>query len=95
MLGNERIRHFADGAPVLEYARPSIGGGVVARYDPGVKRNGRPLASGYIGLQSEGQPVEFRNIRLLNLSGCMDPSAATFEAYFVDRDDSRCRYEAR
>lgn len=92
VLGAERVRHFVDGALVLEYAQPAIGGGVVEGYDPDVKQDGVALAAGFIGLQSEGQPVEFRNLRLLNLSGCMDPSARNYAAYFVDRDDSRCRY---
>jgi len=34
--------------------------------------------------------VEFRNIRLLRLSGCMNPSSPNYRAYYVHRDDSRC-----
>jgi hypothetical protein len=75
---------------VLEYQKPTIGGGVASRFDPAVKKDGTVLEDGYIGLQAESQPVEFRNVRLLSLSGCMDPSSPAYRAYFVDRDDSRC-----
>ena len=47
-------------------------------------------ARGYIGLQAESQPVEFRNIRLLNLAGCMNPASPAYRPYFVRRDDARC-----
>jgi hypothetical protein len=67
VLGNERIRHLIDGQSVLEYEKPEIGGGVVVGFDPAVKRDGTPLGDGYIALQAEGQPVEFRNVKLLKL----------------------------
>ncbi len=90
VLGGERVRHLIGGATVLEYERPSIGGGVATGFDPAVKKDGTVLEDGYIGLQAESQPVEFRNIRLLNLSGCMNPGSPAYRAYFVHRDDSRC-----
>ena len=62
--------------PVLEYQKPMIGGGVANGYDPAIKKDGTILDDGYIALQAESQPVEFRNVRLLNLSGCMDPVVA-------------------
>src|SRR5688572_25420557 len=65
-------------------------GGVVTGFDPAVKRDGTPLRDGYIALQAEGQPVEFRNVKLLNLSGFMDPKAANYKSYYVRRDDSKC-----
>jgi hypothetical protein len=34
--------------------------------------------------------VEFRNIRLLNLAGCMDPNSPAYRTYFARRDDARC-----
>ena len=59
-------------------------------FDPAIKKDGTLLDEGYIGLQAESQPVEFRNIRLLNLSGCMNPASRAYRPYFVHRDDSRC-----
>ena len=72
------------------YALKMIGGGVATGFDPAVKKDGTVLDAGYIGLQAESQPVEFRNIRLLNLSGCMNPESRAYRPYFVHRDDSRC-----
>ena len=90
VLGSERVRHIIDGRTVLQYEKPSIGGGVANGFDPAIKKDGTVLESGYIGLQAESQPVEFRNIRLLDLTGCMKPDSPAYRAYFVNRDDSRC-----
>lgn len=90
VLGHAHVRHYIDGQLVLAYERPTIGGGVATGFDPAHKVDGTPLASGYIGLQAESQPVEFRNVRLLNLSGCMDRRSPAYRAYFVHRDDTRC-----
>jgi hypothetical protein len=90
VLGSERVRHLIDGQTVLQYEKPSIGGGVANGFDPAIKKDGTILESGYIALQAESQPVEFRNVRLLNLSGCMKPDLPAYRAYFVHRDDTRC-----
>jgi hypothetical protein len=90
VLGSERVRHLIGGEVVLQYERPMIGGGVATGFDPAIKKDGTLLEEGYIGLQAESQPVEFRNIRLLNLSGCMNPASPAYRPYFVHRDDSRC-----
>ncbi len=90
VLGADRVRHIIDGQTVLEYEKPMIGGGVANRYDPKIKVDGTVLTEGYIALQAESQPVEFKNVRLLNLSGCMDPKSPAYRSYFIHRDDSRC-----
>jgi Domain of Unknown Function (DUF1080) len=90
VLGAQRVRHLIGGQVVLEYEHPTIGGGVANGFDPAIKKDGTVLSEGYIGLQAESQPVEFRNIRLLNLSGCMNPASPAFRPYFVHRDDARC-----
>ena len=91
VLGGDAIRHYIDGQLVLAYEHPTIGGGVATGFDPAIKVDGRRLTSGYIGLQAESQPVEFRNVRLLDLTGCMDTSSPAYRAYIVNRDDTRCR----
>lgn len=68
VLGDERIVHYIDGEAVIEYARPTTGGGVVSGHRPAMKPEGKPLASGYIALQSEGHPIQFRRVELLDLS---------------------------
>jgi hypothetical protein len=66
--GDARIVHIINGDTVLRYAQPQVGGGVVQRFDPAIKQNGKRLTSGFIALQSEGQPVDFRNIELRALA---------------------------
>jgi hypothetical protein len=90
VLGSERVRHIIDGETVLQYEQPQIGGGVANNFDPAIKKDGTLLNEGYIALQAESQPVDFRNVRLLNLSGCMDPKASNYKSYLVHRDDSKC-----
>jgi Domain of Unknown Function (DUF1080) len=67
VLGDSLIRHIVEGDTVIEYTRPEIGGGVVNDFDPGVKRDGTPLTEGFIALQSESHPIEFRKVELLEL----------------------------
>ncbi len=90
--GSEHIKHTIDGKTVLEYDLPQIGGSGVSKYDPAVKKDGMLLSEGYITIQGESHPTEFRKIELLNLSGCMDPKASNFKSYYVHRDDQQCRY---
>lgn len=67
VLGDSLITHIINGDTVLKYSKPQIGGGIANRYDPKIKIDGKLLKSGFIALQSEGQPVDFRNIRLKKL----------------------------
>lgn len=64
--GDKVIRHIIDGQTVLEYQEPQL--------DPGdanakklVKDDNLLLSEGYISLQSESHPVEFRKVELLVL----------------------------
>lgn len=68
VLKDSLITHIINGDTVLQYSKPSIGGGVASRYDPAQFVEGKPLVSGYIGLQSEGQPIQFRNIYLKEIN---------------------------
>jgi hypothetical protein len=68
VLGDSLITHIINGDTVLQYAKPQMGGGVVNRFDPKIKQDGKSLSSGFIALQSEGQPIDFRNIRIRDLS---------------------------
>jgi hypothetical protein len=90
--GDELIRHIVDGQTVLEYSRPQIGGGNVSPFDPKVKVDGTPLTGGFIAVQAETGPTDFRKIELLNLEGCADPKAANYKSYVVKSNPGRCRY---
>ncbi len=67
VYGDSLIRHIINGQVVLEYTKPTMGGGVVNGADPRIFIPGTPLKSGYIGLQSEGQEIDFRNIKIKKL----------------------------
>lgn len=91
VLGDSLITHFINDQPVLQYAKPQIGGGVANRYNPALKIDGKLLKEGFIALQSEGQEIDFRNIKLLNLEGCMDPKSKSYKSYYVKPNPSKCR----
>lgn len=69
--GNEVIRHLIDGEVVLEYQQPQLGGGNVSaegHVDMLIEKNGGKLLSGgYISLQSESHPVDFRKVEIMQL----------------------------
>ena len=67
VLGDSLVKHYVEKGLVLQYEKPQIGGGNVSNYDPSVKKDGTLLKEGYISLQSESHPVEFRKVELLNL----------------------------
>jgi hypothetical protein len=89
--GDETVRHIVEGATVLEYTKPQIGGGAVSPVDPAVKVDGTPMTAGYISIQAETAPADFRKIELLNLEGCMDPKASNYKTYFVKANPQMCR----
>lgn len=57
------LRHNINGKEVISYSKPIIGG----EYNVFPERDGEKVTSGYISLQSESHPIEFRNIKLLDL----------------------------
>lgn len=68
VLGDSLIQHIIDKEVVLEYTKPQIGGGSVSNFDPKAKQDGKRLTSGYISLQSESHPIEFRTVKLFDLA---------------------------
>jgi len=92
VLGDSKFSHIIEGDTVLTYSKPQIGGGVVSGHDPEIKLDGKMLDSGYIALQGESHPTEFRKIELLNLEGCMDPKAKNYKSYYVKENNSSCVY---
>lgn len=91
VLGDSLITHLINGDTVLQYTHPQIGGGVVEGYDENLKLDGKLLKEGFIAMQSEGQPIDFRNIELLNLEGCMDPGSPNYKSYYVKSKPEDCR----
>lgn len=68
VLGDSVIQHILEGEVVMEYNKPQIGGGNVENYDPAQKTDGKLLDQGYIYLQSESHPVDFRKVELYDLA---------------------------
>ena len=86
------VKHIINGKTVLEYTKPQIGGEVANGYDPKIKQDGKPLKQGLIALQSEGQPIDFRDIKIRNLKGCTDPKAKNYKEYYIVSDAKSCSY---
>ncbi|WP_082960202.1 3-keto-disaccharide hydrolase [Maribacter hydrothermalis] len=93
VLHDSLVTHIINGKTVLEYTKPQIGGGVANGFDPKIKQDGKPLKEGMIALQSEGQPIDFKDIKIRNLKGCMDPNAINYKEYYVVSDARTCAYE--
>ncbi len=64
--GNGSIKHFINGELVLEYEKPQLDAG-----DPDARKlieaGDETLRGGYIALQAESHPVEFRKVEILPL----------------------------
>lgn len=77
--GDSLARHILNGELVIEYSGLQLD-------------DGTPLSSGFIALQSESHPTQFRSVRILNLKGCMDPQARNYKSYYVADDKDACLY---
>ncbi len=91
VLGDSLVTHIINGDTVLQYSKPQIGGGVVSGFDPAFKQDGKLLSTGFIAMQSEGQPIDFRKVEILNLEGCMDPTSKNYRPYYIKADVTKCR----
>ncbi len=90
VLGDSLITHIINSDTVLQYSKPQIGGGVANGYDPTIKQDGKLLSTGFIAMQSEGQPIDFRKVEILNLEGCMNPKSKKYRRYFVKSNPAKC-----
>ena len=72
--GSEKIIHKINGQTVLAYAKPQYDES--DEFARNLMDNGHPriISEGYIALQAEGHPVEFRNIELMKLKGGLQTS---------------------
>ena len=92
VLGDSLIQHILEGKVVMEYRKPTIGGGAISGYKESAYREGAPLNEGLISIQAESHPIDFKSIELLNLCGCMDQKAKNYKKYYVKADNERCIY---
>ncbi len=64
VYGDSIIHHIVQGDTVLTYSKPQIGGDLPEGFP---LTEGTTLTSGYIALQAESHPYEFRKVELLDL----------------------------
>ena len=108
VLGDSIVHHVVNGDTVLTYERPQVGGGFVgagndwkgghfsdeaAQY--WISRANTPLGEGYIALQAESHPIDFKNVEVLDLKGCTDPKALNYKSYYVKSDNAQCQYKRK
>lgn len=67
VLGDSVVSHIVEGDTVLTYESPQLEVGNMKDIDPDAKIVGELLSEGYIALQSESHPVEFRKVALFDL----------------------------
>lgn len=103
VLGDSIVKHIVEGDTVLTYTNIEVGGGFVNKvYDFKSAHidnvaywqnlQNTPLTGGYIALQAESHPIDFKNIELLNLEGCTDKKAKNYKSYYLKSDNKQCRY---
>lgn len=105
VLGDSIVHHLVGRDTVLTYEKPQVGGGFVSadhdwnagRFDAAATAHwtslaNTPLGQGYIALQAESHPIDFRSVEVLNLKGCTDPKALNYKSYFLKSDNTQCRY---
>ncbi len=81
ILGDSIIHHIMGQDTVLTYTNPIVGGGEANNTKEGVKVDGSILSEGYITIQAESHPTDFRQIEILDLKGCMDPDAQNYKSH--------------
>ena len=79
VLGDSIVHHVIEGDTVLTFTNPQLG------EEPGV-----PLGEGYIAVQAESHPIDFRDIEILNLKGCRNPECKNYKSYYLESGDCDC-----
>lgn len=68
VVNKDSITHYIDGKAVISYKNPTIGGEFLETTAEEIQAmDAQALTGGYIALQSESHPIEFRNIEILEL----------------------------
>lgn len=77
VLSDSLVQHFIHGVKVFEYTK--------LRED-----NGTPLKDGYLSIQAEGTPTQFKTLEILDLEGCMDKTKPAYRTYYVKSNPAAC-----
>lgn len=107
VMGGESMTFIVEGDTVLRFEKPQVGGGFLNAQFEGkdwdmfgiirdkqtwIERDGEILIEGYIALQAESHPIDFKNIELLDLCGCMDKEAKNYKSYYMKHVVESCQY---
>ena len=103
VLGDSIVHHLIGTDTVLTYEKPMIDKVFISEgnsWEEFFVPDGEAWAAkdmmllheGYIALQAESHPIDFRNIELLDLVGCMDPKAKNYQSYYVKSAPETCQY---
>lgn len=92
VMGDSLIQHILEDKVVMEYRKPTIGGGAISGYKESAYKEGAPLKEGYISIQAETHPIDFKSIEVLDLCGCMDSKAKNYKSYYIKADKEACIY---
>ena len=105
--GGEEMIFIIEADTVLRFDRPMIAGGFISAEFQGkdwdqfgvvdakqdwISKDGTVIEEGYIALQAESHPIDFKNIKLLNLCGCQDRNAKNYKNYFTCHQEPDCQY---
>ncbi len=105
VLGGESMTFIIERDTVLQFKLPQIGASKPNTYYKGEQwenwgmnpkdwntKAGDILREGYISLQAESHPIDFKNIELLDLCGCKDPKAKNYKSYYIKNKPETCIY---
>lgn len=65
VYGDSLVHHIVERDTVLTYTNLQMGGGGISGFNPELYIEGKPMREGYIAIQAESHPTEFRKIELL------------------------------
>ncbi|MEM6318039.1 MAG: family 16 glycoside hydrolase [Bacteroidota bacterium] len=105
VLGDSTWIHLVEGDTVMVYEHPRFDANYIAKGDSSnwesahvenandfIQQADELIKGGYIALQAESHPIDFKNIELLNLKGCMDKKAKNYKSYYVKAENESCIY---
>jgi len=93
VLGDSLITHIVEGDTVLVYNKPQLDE-IDPNYEQMLSHFGsKEIKEGFISLQGESHPVEFRKVEILKLIGCTDKKAINYKSYYVASDNTKCIYK--
>jgi hypothetical protein len=68
VLGDEYIAHIVEGDTVIRYSKPTLSENMVSGFKPEAMKIGTAVTQGYLALQSESHPIQFRRVAIKDLS---------------------------